>query len=444
MTMEKKRVAVQTSRNHLICTAFETMLNYTADLMFVKNTDLVYVAASMPFVKMVGKQEISDIVGKTDEEIFEDSNLAGRYISDDLKMLRSGVNLSDYIEPLPDENGHHRYGSTAKYIMHDEAGKQLGILGITRDITRDYMARQYYQQELSYLFELPADTYAVSYIDVDSWRIVSQRRQLIKDHTYQSCFTVERLCEAALESIVDKKSEVADFYRSFTSQKLRDIFKSGKTTLSFKYQRRLADNVIRWVRDNVRFLVDAESGHLCVMLTARDIEKEKQEEQKLVTAATMDKMTMILNRETTMERIREILKNEPQERHVLYMLDVDNFKVLNDTLGHQEGDSFLISLASVIKKNFRESDVVGRIGGDEFFVFMRRAPEQKRIIEKTREFLKSTHKVCESYKELGVSVSIGVSCYPDDGTTLDELYAKSDDALYRAKKKGKNQVIFSE
>lgn len=63
----------------------------------------------------------------------------------------------DYVEPITEEEGHARYGSTSKYILKDEEGREIGILGITRDITCDYYARRRYQQELKYLFELPAD-----------------------------------------------------------------------------------------------------------------------------------------------------------------------------------------------------------------------------------------------------------------------------------------------
>ena len=173
MTEEKKKMTACTRQTDLIYAAFQTMLNYTSDMMFIKDINLVYVAVSRAFVKMVGKECASEIIGKTDLEIFADENLAKRYVSDDRKLLEKGDNLIDYMEPITDEGGHARYGSTSKYILYNEDGHYSGILGVTRDITRDYIARRHYQQELNYLFELPADTYAVSYIDVDSWRIIS-------------------------------------------------------------------------------------------------------------------------------------------------------------------------------------------------------------------------------------------------------------------------------
>ncbi len=427
----------------IIDAAFQAMLDNTRDLVFVKDINLTYVAASMPFVRMTGKETLEEVVGNSDMDIFEDKGLAKRYVADDRRLLQEGENLIDYIEPLTDEDGEARYGSTSKYILKNEVGVPIGILGITRDITRDYVARQRYQQELKYLFKLPEDTMAVTYIDVDSWRIITQRKQLIKEATLQTCYTVEELCQAAVDSIVEKDCEAARFYGTFTQQKLREIYDSGRSTLSFHYQRYLSDGSIRWVRNEVRFLTDVDSGHLCAMLSAKDIDAKKQEEQKLVEAAMLDKMTGLFNRATTMERIQQILEEEAEKTHVLYMIDIDNFKGLNDTLGHQKGDEFLIALAAEMKGCFRESDVVGRIGGDEFFAFMRNVSGFAVIERKANELLITINRVCAQYPSVLLSGSIGISIYPEQGLSMEVLYEQADMALYEAKRKGKNQYVFA-
>ncbi|MBQ7954736.1 MAG: GGDEF domain-containing protein [Lachnospiraceae bacterium] len=430
-------------KSEILRAAFKSMLENTKDMMFLKDANLKYVAASPPFVKMVGKDSLDEIINRTDAEIFADEGLAERYVTDDHKLLDGGKNLINYIEPITDENGHHRYGTTSKYILRNKEGKVLGILGFTRDITRDYIARQQYQQELSYLFELPKDIYAVSYIDVDSWRIISQRRQLIDDNSLQSCLSVETLCEAALKSIVDKNSEAAEFYRNFTPTALHDIYASGRSRLSLKYLRRLTNGAMRWVHNEIRFLMDVDSGHLCAMLSAKDIDAKKKEEQKLAVAAKLDRMTMLLNRETTMELIRKILCEESENKHALFMIDADNFKALNDTQGHQTGDEFLIALAKEIQSNFREDDVVGRIGGDEFFALMRNVFDKDAVSHKAEELLSAIQDVCADYATVPLSASIGIGLYPDSAKNMDELYSSADDALYQAKRAGKNQFAFS-
>ncbi|MBE5944154.1 MAG: diguanylate cyclase [Lachnospiraceae bacterium] len=429
--------------NKIIPIAFQTMLDNTGDMVFVKDINSVYIAASEPFVKMVGKDKIEDILNKTDFDIFENQDLAKRYVADDKRLLEKGRNLVEYMEPIPDENGSARYGSTSKYILRDEEGNQIGILGITKDITREYIARQHYQQEIRYLFELPEDTYAVTYIDVDEWRIISQRKQNINNNTYQTVHSVEELSDCAYDSIVDKHSKAAQFYYTFTQGKLRQIFESGRSSISFEYQRTMPDGSMTWIQNKIRFLIDVDSGHLCAMLSARDISQEKKEKQKLVMAAKIDHMTSLLNRETTMDYIRELLDTDTEGHHALLMIDVDNFKSLNDTYGHQSGDEFLIELATEISNNFRDSDIIGRIGGDEFFALMKGAPNVSIVARKAQELLAAVNSLCEKYPKVKLSISIGISIYPENGKSLDELYAQADAALYEAKHKGKNQYTFA-
>lgn len=428
--------------NSIMPVAFRTLIDNTKDMMFVKDINLIYVAASLPFAKMVGKETVGEIIGKTDFEIFEDQNLAKRYVSDDRKLLAGRNDLVDYIEPITDEDGRARYGSTSKHILRDNNGNHIGILGITRDITREYLNRQQQQKELKYLFELPEDTYAVTYIDVDAWRIISQRRQNIDNGTFQSCYTVESLVEAALDSIADRNSDAVKFYRRFNPSYLHEIYESGRRRVSFKYARTLSDGSVHWVYNVVRFISDADSGHLCVMLSAQNIDEQKREEEQLIRSAKMDMMTLLLNRETTMEMIHKTLKEQPDKMHALFMIDADNFKALNDTYGHQVGDEFLIRFAKELKNCFDDGGIAGRIGGDEFFALIPDVPDVESVQASADELLNNIRKVCSEYADIGISASIGIGLYPTNGRSIGQLYAFADKAMYQAKRKGKNQIVF--
>lgn len=418
--------------------AVRCMLHNSKDLIFVKDADLVYRAVSESFVKMVGKSSAEEIIGYTDREIFDDVQLARRYEMDDRRLLAEGKDLSRFIEPITDENGQPRYGATSKHILRNNAGEIVGLLGITVDVTREYRARQRYEQVFRYLFDLPEDTYAVSYIDVDDWRVIKQRRREIDEGTLQECHTVEELCEYAVNSVVDPENEAVEFYRNFSKEGLKRIYESGRRNLSYEYERKMSDGSVRWVRNDINFLTDADNSHLCMMLSAKDINKNKQEEQRIRDAAKFDRMTGVFNRETAMEEIRRILREEGDKGHSLYMLDVDNFKALNDTLGHQTGDAFLVHLAGKLKEAIRDTDVVGRIGGDEFFVFLRNVAEPVVMETKAKQLLSVISDVAQNYLQVAVSGSIGISRYPDQGADLDTLYAKADEALYEAKHAGKN------
>lgn len=423
---------------NLMDIAVGCMLKNSSDMIFVKDANLVYRAASESFVKMVGKTSVEEIVGHTDAEIFADPELAKRYESDDRKLMAGGKDLLRFIEPITDKDGQPRYGATSKYILRNEAGAIVGVLGVTEDVTMEYRARQRHEQVFRYLFDLPEDTYAVSYIDVDDWRVIKQRRRRIEEGTLQECRNVEELCEYAVKSIVNPETEAAEFYRTFTQENLKKIYESGRRRLSFEYERRLTDGSMCWIFNEVHFLIDADNNHLCVMLSAKDINESKVEEQKIRDAAKLDRMTQVLNRETAMEEIRWILREEGDIGHSLYMVDVDNFKGLNDTLGHQAGDEFLVRLAGELKCSIRESDIIGRIGGDEFFIFLRNVSELVQVEAKAKELLGIISEVAKGYLQVRVSGSIGVGRYPENGTELDTLYAKADAALYEAKHAGKN------
>lgn len=422
----------------LMDVAVRCMLKNSSDMIFVKDADLVYRAASDSFVKMVGKTSAEEIVGHTDAEIFADPELAKRYEADDRKLLAGGKDLPRFIEPITDEDGRPRYGATSKYILRNAAGEIVGLLGVTEDVTMEYRARQRHEQVFRYLFDLPEDTYAVSYIDVDDWRVIKQRRRRIEEGTLQECRTVEELCAYAVESIKDPETEAAEFYRNFTGENLKKIYESGRRRLSFEYERRMTDGSFRWIYNKVHFLIDADNNHLCVMLSAKDISDSKEEEKKIKEAAELDLMTKVFNRETAMDHIERILKEEGDRGHSLYMLDVDNFKGLNDTLGHQAGDDFLIRLAGELKSAIRESDIIGRIGGDEFFIFLRNVSDSAQVEAKAKQFLSVISGVAKHFLQVPVSGSIGIGRYPENGRDLDSLYAGADAALYEAKHAGKN------
>ena len=163
-----------------------------------------------------------------------------------------------------------------------------------------------------------------------------------------------------------------------------------------------------------------------------------EDQKKLERKASIDGLTQLLNRTTAEERIERILC-EGEEPCCLLILDVDDFKSVNDLFGHCAGDSLLQDLATVLRSHLRQSDIVGRLGGDEFMALMRNATatiardkgaELLSAIETFKAMLPQAHPV---------SISIGYACAPQDGQTFAELYTAADKALYMAKRLGKNR-----
>ena len=130
----------------------------------------------------------------------------------------------------------------------------------------------------------------------------------------------------------------------------------------------------------------------------------------------------------------------------LFVIDVDNFKGVNDNLGHLAGDYVLAGISSMISKVFDENSIVGRIGGDEFIVFLKNVDSEELLNKKAEELIKGFR---SSFKgessEYKVSGSVGIAKYPENGKSFKELFINADKAVYLAKSKGKdNYCVFED
>ena len=131
---------------------------------------------------------------------------------------------------------------------------------------------------------------------------------------------------------------------------------------------------------------------------------------------------------------------------------MDNFKKLNDTLGHAKGDRLLKGFTENLKLSFRKDDIVGRVGGDEFIIFLKNVKSNEAILSK----IEAVQKALADYRDINsrqgeqvciadISVSFGVAFSPEDGITFEELYEKADTALYLSKSRGKGRLtIFTQ
>lgn len=166
--------------------------------------------------------------------------------------------------------------------------------------------------------------------------------------------------------------------------------------------------------------------------------------KKLQKQANMDMLTGLYNKIATESRIKQYITDHPESGAILYILDVDDFKTINDTWGHAEGDAVLIRLGSFLKDTFGANHVVGRIGGDEFIIFTKNIVAEQEVEEQLQKMRNS---VVELSRYVGkthpCTFSLGASLYPVDGRDFDSLYKAADKALYEAKKNGKDQLMIT-
>lgn len=188
-----------------------------------------------------------------------------------------------------------------------------------------------------------------------------------------------------------------------------------------------------------------------IIALINDVTKQHLLELELEKRSKTDPLTGLLNKGTTEELIRMMLlnyykDNKENSKCALIMIDIDKFKEINDTLGHAKGDRVLAAIGNIIKESFKGKDVAGRIGGDEFMVFLRDIEIKENALLMAERLEKQTAKLImrpeiNSY----VSLSIGIAILPDHGKTFEDLYAAADKALYYVKKRGRaNWKLYSE
>lgn len=180
-----------------------------------------------------------------------------------------------------------------------------------------------------------------------------------------------------------------------------------------------------------------------IVINIVNLIKNKNKHKDLEEKADTDLLTGLYNKMSTERRIKAYMANHPDQQGLLFILDVDNFKKINDTMGHAFGDEVLRTLGTSIRAEFRASDILGRTGGDEFTLFLCNMKDDDIIrmeAEKVERFFKNFKP--GTYTKYAVTASIGVAVFSRDGNNFEDLYKAADNALYVAKKRGKNQLAF--
>jgi diguanylate cyclase (GGDEF)-like protein len=247
--------------------------------------------------------------------------------------------------------------------------------------------------------------------------------------------------DQALPIVAEKqiKEEFRQGYLdTFLPQNVLRTFEAGTDHLSYEFMISKDGTQYYWMRITAQIMRLESDGSIHMLVYRQNIDADKRQEQKMKLLAKMDEMTGFLTKTATKRQIEVILKANPGQPFAYFIFDIDNFKQANDQFGHDFGDSVIGSFTRKIQRHFRKNDVLGRIGGDEFVVFV---PSAGRAWAKEKaEALRAT--LCFTHTGSGmswhVSASIGVAFAPEHGSDAAALYKNADAALYHTKKQGKN------
>lgn len=215
-----------------------------------------------------------------------------------------------------------------------------------------------------------------------------------------------------------------------------------KTTAQFRLLR--PDGLYDWYKASTVTLYGLDNNPVKTVGKLVNVQEHHTTIEKLTLRAESDSLTKIYNHTSMKEKVNRSLTAGGKRRlSALMYIDLDNFKAVNDTMGHIAGDQLLVRIAQNIQQLFRETDIVGRMGGDEFAVYVKDLRDMSMIGQKATSLIKSINAMKLTGSDLFLSCSMGVAVYGKDGSTFDELYKSADKALYKAKKIKNTYLLYS-
>jgi len=232
--------------------------------------------------------------------------------------------------------------------------------------------------------------------------------------------------------------------REFVNKAYRDSLTTRKP-YNIEHRILLEGNRIKHVQERCETSYDNEGNPLKSVGTVLDITLRKEQENHILHQAHYDSLTNLPNRFLALDRLTQLI-NEAQrknEKLAVLFLDLDDFKKVNDTLGHETGDKLLIEASERLHNSVRSGDTVGRLGGDEFILLLTEltdAEDAIPVLENLVEQFRKPFKV--DNRELILTASIGISIFPGDGENASDLLRNSDSAMYYAKDLGRNTYSF--
>jgi diguanylate cyclase (GGDEF)-like protein/PAS domain S-box-containing protein len=311
----------------------------------------------------------------------------------------------------------------------DSNGHVMGIIGVATDITEQHRADQLLRaSEARYRTLFERNLAGVFRSNLDG-RILDCNESFARIFGYSSP-----------EEVLDQRAQ-----RLYLRPEDRSVFLSrlGERNSLSNYEScvRRRDGTPMWVLENATLVEGPDGGRSVIEGTIIDITERKRAEEQVKHLAFHDALTGLPNRLLFNDRLSIALAQARRsgEKLVTLFLDLDRFKVINDSLGHAAGDELLRRVAERLQASVRAGDTVARLGGDEFIILLTRISSEENAAKVATKFLQSVRNPFSvQERNVFITTSVGVSTYPNDGLDPETLIQNADVALYRAKEEGRD------
>ena len=408
------------------------LIDAVPDLIFYKDTQSVYLGCNKAFAEFAGRPEQAQI-GRTDFHFF-DPETAAFFRKMDLEMFAHGQSKRNE-EWVTYPDGRQVLLDTVKTPFYSPEGKMLGLVGVSRDVTE----RRKFEEKLAeneerlrslgnnlpngYIYQ-----YAMGADGVPSFPFISAGVEKIHGIDAAAIVQNPNLLLAQIDPAY------AAIYRDAEQRSADEL-----SDFAMELPIRLANGERRWIKVSSR--PRKVNGLTLWDGVAIDITDKKLSDEQIWRQANFDPLTELPNRQMFLDRLNQEIKKAHRSGRAfaLFFIDLDRFKEVNDTLGHDHGDQLLKIASERLLSCVRGTDTVARLGGDEFTIILSDL-ENSEIVERVAQnILTLMAKPFPLNDEQSyVSASVGITFYPTDSEDLVQLLKNADQAMYAAKAQGRN------
>jgi diguanylate cyclase (GGDEF)-like protein/PAS domain S-box-containing protein len=400
--------------------------------IFAKDSAGRHIFANPALAEIAGLS-IEEILGKNDFDLVADKAQAEAYRADDLAVMQSGSKMVVSEEPRTDLSGRTRFLQTIKIPFTVAATGETAVLGVCMDITDRKRADENIREQA----ELLDNAQDAIYVEDLQRRVRYWNKGAERLYGWTSQEVIGRL---ATEILPHDTSEM--------NARVASVLKDG-VWLGEVVQRRRDGSALD-VESRVTLVKGQDDKPRSILFINTDITKRKAAEAKMERLAFYDTLTQLPNRQLLRERLDRALAVAARQKTggAVLFIDLDDFKSLNDTLGHHVGDLLLQQVATRLTSCTRKSDTVARLGGDEFVVLLEGLSTDANTAGATAKLV--ADKILAAFlmpfnlrvQESESTASIGITLFTGLSDTAEDLLKQADLAMYRAKAKGRNAFSF--